>query len=98
MSSNDNNKKFSFFPYMSESVSSCSSSLDMGYPNSDQERSSQCIGQCQWLCWGPILVVDIVTLPFRGIKHIVLKCKKSKITKTTTDINDIKNNHNKTFN
>ena len=79
MSSHDNN--FYIFHYTRKSVNDCCSAMDAGYPESDAERGDQCVRQCQWCCWGPIFVVDIVTLPFRGIIHLVKKCKGSKKNK-----------------
>ena len=91
MSSNNNN--FHIFHYTRKSVIDCCSSMDAGYPETDAERGDQCIRQCQWFCWGPIVVVDIVTLPFRGIKHLVLKCKNK--PKKTNKTNKTKKTNNK---
>jgi hypothetical protein len=84
MSSENNN--FHIFYFTRSSVIDCCTAMDMGYPETDAERGDQCVRQCQWFCWGPIVVVDIITLPYRGIKHLVNKCKKS---------NNIKSKKNK---
>jgi hypothetical protein len=81
MSSHDNN--FYVFHYTRKSVNDCCSAMDAGYPESDAERGDQCVRQCQWCCWGPIFVIDILTLPYRGIKHLVKKCKGSKKSKNS---------------
>jgi hypothetical protein len=70
--------KFYFFHFTRKSVSDCCSAMDAGYPETDAERGDQCVRQCQWCCWGPILAVDIITLPVRGIYHLVKKCKNNK--------------------
>ncbi len=76
------NKNFHIFHYTRKSMIDCCSAMDAGYPESDAERGDQCVRQCQWCCWGPIFVIDIITLPYRGIKHLVSKCKsKSKKSK-----------------
>lgn len=76
MSTNKN--KFHVFHFTRNSLNDCTSAIDEGYPRSDAERGEQCVRQCQWCCWPTILVVDIITLPVRGIIYIVKKCKNKK--------------------
>jgi hypothetical protein len=76
MSSSKSDKKFYFFHYTRKSVKSCCIAIDTpDYANaSDSQRGDLACAQCQWLCWPMISVVDIITLPYRGPKHLIMKC------------------------
>ena len=81
------NNKFYIFHYTRKSAKDCFSAMEEGYPETDAQRGDQCVRQCQWCCWGPIVVVDIITFPYRGIKHLVNKCKGSKKSKKSKKSN-----------
>lgn len=69
-------KKFYFFHYTRKSVISCCNAIDKGVSAtaSDAQRAEQTYRECQWCCWPTIFVVDIITLPYRGPKHLIKKC------------------------
>jgi hypothetical protein len=77
------NKKFYFFHYTRKSMNSCCNAMDTGIPAdaSDAQRGEQCRNECQWCCWPMIFVVDIITLPYRGPKHLIKKCMNKSTTK-----------------
>ncbi len=80
-------KKFYFFHYTRKSVISCCIAIDSGTPAnaSDAQRNDKACAECQWMCWPMVFVFDIVTFPYRGPKHLIVKCvdscKKSKKSK-----------------
>ncbi len=87
MSSSNYDKKFYFFHYTRKSVISCCIAIDTpDYANaSDAQRGDKACAECQWLCWPMTIVIDLVTLPYRGPKHVIMKCcggKKNKSKKS----------------
>ena len=85
MAHNDSQeKKFYFLHYTRKSVKSCCIAIDTpDYANaSDAERGDLACRQCQFFCWPMTLVIDFITFPYRGPKHLIKKCcgnnKKSK--------------------
>ncbi len=75
-------KKFHFFHYTRKSMISCCSAMDSSLPAdaSDSQRGDQACAECQWMCWPMVLVIDVITFPYRGPKHLIKKCcgKKNK--------------------
>ena len=71
-------KKFYFFHYTRKSVNSCCIAIDSGVSAdaSDSERGDQACRECQFWCWPMVFVIDILTLPYRGPKHLIKKCMK----------------------
>ncbi len=87
MSSSKSDKKFYFFHYTRKSVISCCIAIDTVLPAdaSDARRGDQACAECQWMCWPMTVVIDLVTLPYRGPKHVIMKCcggKKNKSKKS----------------
>ncbi len=79
MGSNSNKpKKFYVFHYTRKSMISCFNAIDtpLSADASDAQRGDQCCKECQFWCWPMTLVLDIVTLPYRGPKHLIKKCRK----------------------
>jgi hypothetical protein len=76
MTRQDKDSKFYFFHYTRKSVNSCCIAIDspMSENASDAQRGDQCVAECQWLCWPLVAVFDIVSLPYRGPKHLIKKC------------------------
>jgi hypothetical protein len=44
---------------------------------SDAQTGDLCCAQCNFWFWPIVAVFDIVSLPYRGPKHLIKKCKKS---------------------
>ena len=76
MSSSKSEKEFHVFHYTRKSVISCCIAIDSTLPAnaSDAQRGDQACAECQWLCWPMVFVVDVITLPYRGPKHLIKKC------------------------
>ena len=72
--------EFHVFHYTYNSCADWCTAIDTGLPAnaSDAQRGDLCCRQCQ--CFGlPFtFVADILTLPYRGIRHIVKKKKQAK--------------------
>ncbi len=70
-------KEFHVFHYTRKSMISCCEAIDTGISAnaSDAERGDKHCKECQWCCWPMIFIVDIITLPYRGPKHLIMKCK-----------------------
>ena len=73
-------KKFYFFHYTRKSVNSCCIAIDTPVRSNttDAERGEQCVSECSFWFWPIIAVIDMVTLPYRGPKHLIKKCKSNK--------------------
>ena len=75
---------FTVFYYTSRSMNDCFEALDVparyqsGTPyRSDSAENEIVCRQCQCCLWPILVPLDLITLPFRGIKHLIKKQKKS---------------------
>ena len=70
----DKQKKFYFFHYTRKSVKDCCIAIDTFDHGSDSQRGDLACRQCQFFCWPMTLVFDVITVPYRGPKHLIKKC------------------------
>lgn len=87
---------FNIFYYTSRSFTDCCNALDTPapYPRSDSEVGDLACRQCQCCIWPILIPIDLVTLPFRAVKHFVKKCSNKKCANSCNNKND-KKNHQK---
>ena len=80
MKSDTQIKPFRFFKYTGKAMSNCAIACDtpIRADASDAQRGEQCRSECNFWFWPFTLVFDIVSLPYRGPKHLIKKCRNNK--------------------
>ena len=73
--SNEAKREFTYCPLSGNVTDKCCISMDTGRPlvHSDQLAAEQCCAEMQCLvCVIPFFIIDIISFPFRGLKHLCL--------------------------
>ncbi len=77
--------KFEIFYYTNRSCNDFCEAMDEpprfqpGTPyRSDSREQELCCRQCQCCIWPILIPFDLITLPYRGIKHLIKRNKRNK--------------------